>query len=293
MAPIEKGSARKLTAQILDGKKTASRVMEGIKAKVQKCREEGRRPPGLAVVILGENPASRVYVEQKEKLCRLVGFNSILHRLPEDTTEKELLHLVRKLNADPSVDGILVQLPLPGHIDGSAIIGSISPEKDVDGFHPLNVGKLITGLEGLKPCTPRGVMTLLDEYDISLEGKNAVIIGGSGIVGKPVAQMLLARNATITVCHIMTRDLASFTRDADIIIVAVGKPRLLTADMVRDGAVIVDVGINQVEGGIVGDTDFDALREKVSYITPVPGGIGPMTTAMLLLNTMEIYEAGM
>lgn len=281
-----------LTAQLLDGKKTASQVLDSIRTRVDRFAEEGKRPPGLAVVIVGDDPASHVYVEQKERVCRSVGFRSIRHCLPEEATEDQLLDLVREMNADSEIDGILVQLPLPPHMDGDRIIAAIDPRKDVDGFHPINVGRLVTGLGGMEPCTPKGVMALLDAYGIELEGVNAVVIGASDIVGKPMANMLLARNATVTVCHIMTHDLASFTRKADVIVVAVGKPGLLTAGMVREGVVVVDVGINRVGDSIVGDADFDGLRGKASWITPVPGGVGPMTTAMLMLNTLEGYIGG-
>ncbi len=279
-----------MSAIILDGKKTAAAVRENIKEKVAQIQKEGKTVPGLAVVIVGENPASKVYVGQKEKACNASGFNSILHRLPENTTQDELLELVEKLNCDPKVHGILVQLPLPSQIDSDRVISSIVPEKDVDGFHPSNIGRLATGLPCISPCTPKGIIYLLEEYGIEMEGKNAVIIGRSNIVGKPVAHMLMDRNATVTICHSRTKDIAFYTRNADIIIAAVGRPRFLTADMVKDGAVVVDVGINRLEEGLVGDVDFEGLKEKVSFITPVPGGVGPMTIAMLLLNTYQQYS---
>ncbi len=280
-----------MTARLLDGKKTAALVREKIAAEVERLRGEGRGVPGLAVVIVGENPASRVYVGQKEKACRAAGFDSILHRLPEETTQEELLSLVEEMNNDPRIDGILVQLPLPRHMDSDSIIAAIRPEKDVDGFHPINMGKLVTGLKGTEPCTPKGIMYLLREYGIELEGKRAVVLGRSNIVGKPVASMLMAQNATVTVCHSRTKDMASYTKEADIIVTAIGKAKFLTAPMVKEGAVIVDVGINRLEEGLVGDVDFEALKEKASWITPVPGGIGPMTIAMLLLNTLEAFKA--
>ena len=279
-----------MSAIILDGKKTAAAVRENIKEQVAQLQKEGKTVPGLAVVIVGENPASKVYVGQKEKACNAAGFNSILHRLPENTTQEELLELVEKLNCDPKVHGILVQLPLPSQIDSDRVISSIVPEKDVDGFHPSNIGRLATGLPCISPCTPKGIIYLLEEYGIEMEGKNAVIIGRSNIVGKPVAHMLMDRNATVTICHSRTKDIAFYTRNADIIIAAVGRPRFLTADMVKDGAVVVDVGINRLEEGLVGDVDFEGLKEKVSFITPVPGGVGPMTIAMLLLNTYNQYS---
>ncbi len=279
-----------MTARLLDGKKTAALVREKIAAEVERLRGEGRGVPGLAVVIVGENPASRVYVGQKEKACKAAGFDSILHRLPEETTQEELLSLVEEMNNDPRIDGILVQLPLPRHMDSDSIIAAIRPEKDVDGFHPINMGKLVTGLKGTEPCTPKGIMYLLREYGIELEGKRAVVLGRSNIVGKPVASMLMAQNATVTVCHSRTKEMASYTKEADIIVAAIGKAKFLTAPMVKEGAVIVDVGINRLEEGLVGDVDFEALKEKASWITPVPGGIGPMTIAMLLLNTLEAFK---
>ncbi len=279
-----------MTARLLDGKKTAALVRDKIAVEVERLKGEGRGVPGLAVVIVGENPASRVYVGQKEKACKAVGFDSILHRLPEETTQDELLSLVEEMNNDPRIDGILVQLPLPRHINSDSIIAAIKPEKDVDGFHPINMGKLVTGLKGTEPCTPKGIMYLLNEYGIELEGKRAVVLGRSNIVGKPIAHMFMGKNATVTVCHSRTKDMASYTKEADIIVAAIGKAKFLTADMVKEGAVIVDVGINRLEEGLVGDVDFEALKEKASYITPVPGGIGPMTIAMLLLNTLEAFE---
>jgi len=280
-----------LTAQILDGKKTASRVREDIAAEVGALEKSGKRPPCLAVVIVGENPASKVYVGQKEKACSAVGFRSLLHRLPEETKQEELLHLLQEMNGDPGIDGILVQLPLPEHMDGTAIIRAIAPEKDVDGFSPENMGNLVTGLPCTEPCTPKGILYLLEEYGIETEGKNAVVLGRSNIVGKPVAHLLMGRNATVTVCHSRTRDISRHTREADIVVAALGKPRFLTAEMVKEGVVVVDVGINRLEEGLVGDADFEALLSKASWITPVPGGIGPMTIAMLLLNTLEAYRA--
>jgi len=282
-----------LTAKLLDGKATAAKVRQKIGGEVADLKAGGKGIPGLAVVIVGENPASKVYVRQKEKACNAVGFNSVLHRLPENTSQEELLTLVEGMNNDPEINGILVQLPLPPQINEDSIIKAIKPEKDVDGFHPVNMGKLVTGLPSTQPCTPKGIMYLLDEYGIEIEGKTAVVLGRSNIVGKPIAHMLMSKNATVTVCHSRTKDIAEYTRRADIIVAAIGKPRFLTADMVKDGAVIVDVGINRLEEGLVGDTDFGALKEKVSFITPVPGGIGPMTIAMLLLNTLEAFKKGL
>jgi len=279
-----------MTAQLLDGKQTAHKVRENIKKEVDRLKTEGKPVPGLAVVIVGDNPASKVYVGQKEKACEAVGFNSILHRLPEDTSQEELLDLVEKMNKDSEVNGILVQLPLPKHIDSNKVIEAIDLEKDVDGFHPSNMGRLVSGLKSVHPCTPKGIMYLLEEYEIDIEGKEAVIVGRSNIVGKPVAHMLLDKNATVTICHSRTKNIGEHTRKADILIAAVGRPRFITSDMVKDGAVVVDVGINRLEEGLVGDVDFENLVEKVSWITPVPGGVGPMTIAMLLLNTIEAYK---
>jgi len=276
-------------AQILDGRKTAASVRERIRTSVEDLRLSGKPVPGLAVVLVGEDPASKVYVGEKEKACKAVGFNSFLFRLPEGSTEEQILTLVRKLNGDPGVHGILVQLPLPDGIDASAVIEAIDTAKDVDGFHPLNMGRLVMGLKSVQPCTPRGIMYLLKEYGIDPSGKRAVVLGRSNIVGKPVAQMLMSDNATVTICHSRTPGVECYTREADIIISAIGKPMFLTASMVKEGSVVVDVGINRLEEGLVGDVDFAEVREKASWITPVPGGIGPMTIAMLLLNTLELY----
>ncbi|MCD6183897.1 MAG: bifunctional methylenetetrahydrofolate dehydrogenase/methenyltetrahydrofolate cyclohydrolase FolD, partial [Thermovirga sp.] len=234
--------------------------------------------------------ASKVYVGQKEKACKEVGFESFLYRLPEETTQQELLELVAKLNEDPKVHGILVQLPLPKHLNETEVIEAIRPEKDVDGFHPMNLGKLVAGLPCTVPCTPKGIMYLLEYYGIEIEGKNAVVVGRSNIVGKPVAHLLLQKNATVTICHSRTKNLEAITQEADILVVAAGRPHFITQHMVKKGAVVVDVGINRLESGLVGDVDFDGVRMKASWITPVPGGVGPMTIAMLLQNTLEMYE---
>ncbi len=276
-----------MTAQILDGKKTAARVREHIASEVLKLENKGKRPPCLAVVIVGDNPASKVYVGQKEKACASVGFRSILHRLPQETPQEELLRLLQSMNEDSQIDGILVQLPLPEQMDSAEVIRGIAPEKDVDGFAPENMGNLVMGLPCTEPCTPKGILYLLKEYGINPEGKQAVVLGRSNIVGKPVAHLLLAQNATVTLCHSRTQDIAHHTREADIVVAALGKPRFLTAEMIKEGAVIVDVGINRLEEGLVGDVDFENLLPKASWITPVPGGVGPMTIAMLLLNTLE------
>ena len=278
-----------MTAKILDGKKLASEIKADVRERTERLKERGVTP-GLAVVLVGEDPASKVYVGQKEKGCRDAGFASFLHRMPETTTQSELLALIERLNSDRTVHGILVQLPLPGHIDSDAVLSAIRPEKDVDGFHPVNIGRLVSGLPSCEPCTPKGIMRLLKSAEIPLSGKEAVIIGRSNIVGKPVAMMLLAESATVTICHSRTEELADHARRADILIAAVGKPRFVTGDMVKEGAVVVDVGINRLEEGLVGDVDYEAAAERASWITPVPGGVGPMTIAMLLENTLEQAE---
>lgn len=280
-----------MAAKILDGKKAAQEIRASLKEEVARLKARGLTP-GLAVVLVGEDPASKVYVKQKEKACREAGIASQVYRLPEDTSEESLLQLIQELNADRAVHGILVQLPLPGRLDANRVIQAIDPAKDVDGFHPLNVGRLAVGLPAPVPCTPRGIIHLLDAYSIPIAGRHAVVVGRSNIVGKPLAQLLLARDATVTVCHSKTVDLASLTRTADILVAAAGKPRLITRGMVKPGAVVVDVGINRLPEGLVGDVDFEAVREVAGYITPVPGGVGPLTIAMLLKNTLEAALAG-
>lgn len=276
-----------MTAHILDGKKLAAEIRAEVKKGVAEMKDTTGTVPGLAVVLVGDNPASKVYVGQKEKACLEAGFASFLHRLPVSTPQGELLGLIERLNGDPSVHGILVQLPLPPQIDPDMVIAAIKPEKDVDGFHPVNVGRLMAGLPCCEPCTPKGIMRLLEETGLPIEGKEAVIIGRSNIVGKPVALMLLSKSATVTICHSKTRDLATHARRADILVAAIGKPRFVTADMVKEGAVVIDVGINRLDEGLVGDVDYGPVSEKASWITPVPGGVGPMTIAMLLENTLH------
>ena len=278
-----------MTAKILDGKKMSAEIRATIKEKVALLKEKGI-VPGLAVILVGDNPASKVYVGQKEKGCLEAGFASFLHRLPETTSQEELLALIDKLNVDKTVHGILVQLPLPRQIDPDTVLAAIRPEKDVDGFHPVNIGRLVAGLPTSEPCTPKGILRLLKSTGIPLTGKEAVVIGRSNIVGKPVALMLLAESATVTICHSKTADLAEHVRRADILVAAIGKPRFVTADMVKEGAVVIDVGINRLEEGLVGDVDYEPIAEKASWITPVPGGVGPMTIAMLLENTLEQAE---
>ncbi len=283
---VEKLRVGMMDASIMDGKAVAERARLAIKAQVAKLREK----PGLAAVLVGENPASKVYVGIKRKTCDEVGIYSELYKLPEETTEKELLALVEKLNNSSKIHAILVQMPLPSQISEQKVLNAISLEKDVDGFSPVNIGRLVAGKPGSVPCTPKGIIRLLDEYKVEIDGKNAVVIGRSNIVGKPVSLLLLNRNATVTICHSKTKNLAKQTLMADIVVAAAGKPNLLTGDMVKEGAVVIDVGINRVNGKMVGDVDFDSVRKKASLITPVPGGVGPMTIAMLMENTLERYR---
>mgnify|MGYP001038882603 CR=1 FL=1 len=282
-------------AMILDGKAIAAELREDVRVRVAALRAAGRRTPGLAVVLVGGDPASHVYVGSKVKQTEAVGMRSIEHRLPETTSEAELLAVVARLNADPAVDGILVQLPLPKGIDSTRVIEAIDPGKDVDGFHPINVGRLSTGLPSLVPCTPRGCVILAMRAAADLSGLHAVIVGRSNIVGKPLAQLLLAENCTVTIAHSRTRDLPAVCRMADILVAAVGRPRMLGAAHVKPGAIVIDVGINRVpaaDGGsrLVGDVDYEAAAAVAGAITPVPGGVGPMTIACLLDNTVVAYE---
>jgi methylenetetrahydrofolate dehydrogenase (NADP+)/methenyltetrahydrofolate cyclohydrolase len=280
-----------MSAQRLDGKLVAAEIRNRIAVQVERGRSAGRRPPGLAVVLVGENPASQVYVRNKRKACAEVGFHSELHQLDQSTSQADLEALIDRLNADERLDGILVQLPLPDHLDAESITERISVTKDVDGFHPYNLGRLALRMPLLRPCTPKGVMSLLEHTGIPLEGLDAVVIGQSNIVGRPMALELLAARCTITVCHSRTRDLAAKARGADILVAAVGRPRFVPADWVKPGAVVIDVGINRSEDGqLVGDVDFDACLERASWITPVPGGVGPMTIASLLENTLQAAE---
>lgn len=273
--------------RIIDGKAVSAKVKEEVKAEVSLLKEQGKEC-ALAVIIVGNDPASKVYVGNKKKACEFVGIRSVEYALPEETTQEELLSLIDKLNEDVTINGILCQLPLPKHLDETAVIERISASKDVDCFNNINVGKLWTGDYTFKPCTPAGVMELLKAYDIEPEGKNCVIIGRSNIVGKPMAALLLEKNATVTVCHSRTKNLAEICKNADIIVAAVGKAGFVTADMVKDGAVVIDVGINRNENGkLCGDVDFENVKEKVSFITPVPGGCGPMTIAVLMQNTVS------
>ncbi|MGN0689835.1 MAG: bifunctional methylenetetrahydrofolate dehydrogenase/methenyltetrahydrofolate cyclohydrolase FolD [Oscillospiraceae bacterium] len=273
-------------AKIIDGKAVSAEVKAAVKKEVETLKENGTEV-GLAVVIVGNNPASRVYVNNKKKACEVCSINSYEYALPEETTQEELLDLVEKLNDDTKVDGILVQLPLPRHIDEHAVIAAISPEKDVDAFHAENVGKIMIGDYSFLPCTPAGVMELIHSTGISVSGKDCVVIGRSNIVGKPMAMLLLHESGTVTICHSKTQNLAEICKRADILVAAVGKADFVTADMVKDGAVVIDVGMNRREDGkLCGDVKYDEVFEKASYITPVPGGVGPMTIAMLMKNTL-------
>lgn len=275
---------------LLDGKKISAEVREEVRAEVAALKDKAGRAPGLAVILVGEDPGSQVYVRNKEKACEKAGFVSTAYRLGADTAQAELEALIDKLNADPAIDGVLLQLPLPEGLESQPLLERIDPDKDVDGFHPVNMGKLALGLPGFRSCTPAGVMVILERYGIAPAGKKAVVVGRSNIVGKPMALMLVADNATVTVCHSRTPDLKAETLQADILVAAVGRPRMITADMVKDGAVVVDVGMNRTEQGLCGDCDFEGLKHKVSAMTPVPGGVGLMTIAMLLSNTLQSYK---
>ena len=277
--------------KILDGKAVSLKVKESVKVRAEELKKFGVEPT-LAVILVGEDKASQTYVRAKEKACNEYGIKSVAHRLSENTTQVQLLALINVLNLDDSIHGILVQLPLPKHIDTNTILATIDPAKDVDGFHAVNVGKLVSGLDGFVPCTPLGVMEILKEYGMDVSGLNAVVIGRSNIVGKPMANLLLNASATVTVTHSKTKNLKEICKNADLIVAAIGKPFFLKADMVKDGAVVVDVGINRLDDGrLVGDVDFDEVAPKCSYITPVPGGVGPMTIAMLLNNTILAAQA--
>ncbi|MBP9943280.1 MAG: bifunctional methylenetetrahydrofolate dehydrogenase/methenyltetrahydrofolate cyclohydrolase FolD [Desulfomicrobium sp.] len=274
---------------IIDGKKTAATIRQELKEQVAALTARHGRPPGLAVILVGGDPASQVYVRNKERACEDVGIISKGFRLPEDVPQAQLEDTIMFLNSDPAIDGVLLQLPLPKGLDSQRCLDLISPAKDVDGFHPVNMGRLALGLPCLRSCTPAGIMTLMERHGIDVAGKKAVVIGRSNIVGKPLALMLLQKNATVTVCHSRTRDIAGEVRSADIVLAAVGIPKFVTRDMVKPGAVVIDVGINRTEQGLVGDCDFEGLRDVASAMTPVPGGVGPMTIAQLLVNTLEAY----
>lgn len=276
---------------ILDGKKTSSQIKEEIKEELKGIKEKVGKVPGLAIVLVGENPASKIYVNSKIKGCAELGFESFAHYLPENVTEEELLNVIRELNEDEKVDGILVQLPLPKHIDEKKVVDTIAFSKDVDGFKPENMGLLFLGdKNSIKPCTPSGIVELFKRYELEVEGKDVVIIGRSNIVGKPMAGFFINEGATVTICNSKTKNLADKLKEADIIVAAMGVAKFVKADMVKDGAIIIDVGINRTEEGLFGDVDFENVAPKCKWITPVPGGIGPMTVAMLFKNTLSAFK---
>ncbi len=278
--------------QLIDGKALAQKVQSHVAQEVETLKQEKNVVPGLAVILVGDDPASHAYVKMKAKACEKVGFYSITHNMPETISQDEIIQIIEMMNSNPHIDGILVQLPLPKHIDTDKILEVIDPKKDVDGFHAYNVGRLVTNLDSFVPCTPLGVMKMFEEYNIDLEGKDVCVVGASNIVGKPMASLLLNANATVTVTHIYTKDLKAHTSRADIVVVGVGVPGLIKEDMVKEGAIVIDIGINRIEdGSLVGDVDFPNVSKKCSYITPVPGGVGPMTIAMLLSNTLKAAKA--
>ena len=278
-------------AEIIDGKAIAQQVRAEVAQEVAAWVEAGHPPPGLATVLVGEDPASAVYVGGKQKASAEVGIEGFDHRLPQDTPHDTVEQLLRELNDDPRVSGILLQLPTPPQVDGAALAEMIVPEKDVDGLTPISTGLLTKGRPGLRPCTPAGVLELLRRHDVELKGAEAVVVGRSDLVGKPISALLLAEHATVTICHSRTRDLAGVCRSADVLVAAVGHPRIVTGDMVREGATVIDVGMNRTDEGLVGDVDFEAATQRARAITPVPGGVGPMTIAMLLRNTVKAARA--
>jgi len=287
--------------QIIDGKKISAEIKNELKVQIEELKKQGKNVPGLAAILVGDNPASRIYVSSKSKSCQEIGMRSIVETLSSDISQNELLEIIKRYNEDDNYHGILVQLPLPKHIDEDKIIEAIAPEKDVDGFHPVSVGNLVIGKDTLVSCTPAGIQELLKRYNIETQGKHVVVVGRSNIVGKPIANLLLQKNkfanSVVTVCHSAAKDLSVFTRQADILIAAIGKAEMIKADMVKEGVVVIDVGINRVDDPsstkgykIVGDVAFEEVSKKSSFITPVPGGVGPMTIAMLLSNTFKAYK---
>ena len=278
--------------QLIDGKSLANKVHTNVASEVEALKQEKNIVPGLAVILIGDDPASHAYVKMKAKACEKVGFYSITHNMPDTISQDEIIATIEMMNNNPRIDGILVQLPLPKHVDTDKILEVIDPKKDVDGFHAYNVGRLVTNLDSFVACTPLGVMKMFEEYNIDLQGQDVCVVGASNIVGKPMAALLLNANATVTVTHIYTKDLKAHTSKADIVIVGVGVPALIKEDMVKEGAIVIDIGINRIEdGSLVGDVDFKNVSPKCSYITPVPGGVGPMTIAMLLSNTLKAAKA--
>jgi methylenetetrahydrofolate dehydrogenase (NADP+)/methenyltetrahydrofolate cyclohydrolase len=274
--------------QIIDGKLLSNKIRKEVALDVSVLKKEKNRVPGLAVLLVGDDPASHIYVKMKEKACEETGVYSIVHKMPQSIDEETVIKTIEMMNLNSNIDGILIQLPLPKHIDTTRILEAVDAKKDVDGFHPFNIGRLSAGLDGFVPCTPLGVMKMLEEYNINLKGKNAVVVGSSNIVGKPMAALLLNANASVDICHIYTKDLKQHTLNADILLVGVGAINLITADMIKDDVIVIDIGINKTKDGkLVGDVDFENVGKKASYITPVPGGVGPMTIAMLLQNTIK------
>jgi methylenetetrahydrofolate dehydrogenase (NADP+)/methenyltetrahydrofolate cyclohydrolase len=277
--------------QILDGKALAQKIEQKVSAGAKELKASTGRVPGLAVILVGHDPASQAYVGMKKKACDRAGFYSVTHEMPEDISQEAIIKTIEMMNLNPNIDGILIQLPLPKHVDTTKILEVVAPTKDVDGFHPYNVGRLATGLDGFVPCTPLGVMELLAEYNIDVKGKNCCVVGASNIVGKPMAALLLNANATVEICHIHTDDLKKHTLAADVILVGAGVINLIKEEMVKEDAIVIDIGINRApDGRLVGDVDYDAVAPKTSYITPVPGGVGPMTIAMLLSNTLKAAQ---
>ncbi|KAE9533206.1 bifunctional methylenetetrahydrofolate dehydrogenase/methenyltetrahydrofolate cyclohydrolase FolD [Ursidibacter arcticus] len=279
-----------MSANIISGTSISNQIKNEVATQISHYLEQGYRSPGLAVILVGSDAASQVYVGSKRKSCAEIGIQSKSYDLPQETTEQALLDLIDELNKDESVDGILVQLPLPKHIDSTKVIEAMQPDKDVDGFHPYNVGRLCQRIPTLRACTPYGVMKLLENTQVDLYGKHAVIVGASNIVGRPMALELLLAGCTVTVTHRFTQDLASHIRQADILVVAVGKPQFISGEWVKEGAIVIDVGINRIDGKLVGDVEFEQASQRASYITPVPGGVGPMTVAMLMQNTLQAYQ---
>jgi len=278
--------------QLIDGKSLALKVQNSVSSQVESLKQEKNIVPGLAVILVGDDPASHAYVKMKAKACEKVGFYSITHNMPDSISQDEIIATIEMMNKNPRIDGILVQLPLPKHVDTDKILEVIDPQKDVDGFHAYNVGRLVTKLDAFVACTPLGVMKMFEEYNIELQGQDVCVVGASNIVGKPMAALLLNANATVTVTHIHTKDLKSHTSKADIIVVGVGVAGLIKEDMVKEGAIVIDIGMNRLEDGrLTGDVDFEKVSPKCSYITPVPGGVGPMTIAMLLSNTLKAAKA--
>jgi methylenetetrahydrofolate dehydrogenase (NADP+)/methenyltetrahydrofolate cyclohydrolase len=285
---LQLNEGNKIMTDIIDGKELSKKILFELKVETEKLYEQHELKPGLAVVLVGEDPASQIYVKRKRQTCAKIGFYSEDYDLSVETTEKELFKLIDELNSEPSIHGILVQLPLPPHINEKKLLEYIDPRKDVDGFHPVNQAQLFLGTAQTEPCTPKGIIELLKRHDIEITGKHAVVLGRSNIVGKPLALMLLKENATVTVCHSKTQNIADITRTADILVAAIGKAHFVKADMLKEGAVVIDVGMNRLEDGkLVGDVDYEGVFSKVKAITPVPGGVGPMTIAMLMKNTLE------